>query len=125
MANLLFFISLFLIWIMLLYHMFLMEGGYLHFRSFEKPIDEWSKKMTHVPSVSVFIPAHNEALVIEQTLRAMSRLYYPKDKLEVIVINDNSSDETGDIAKQYAEKFPFIRVIETVEPNKGKGKSSA
>jgi len=45
--------------------MFLMEGGYLHFRLFEKPIDEWSKKMTDVPSVSVFIPAHNEALVIE------------------------------------------------------------
>lgn len=46
MANTLFFISLFLIWIMLLYHMFLMEGGYLHFRTFEKPIDEWAKKWT-------------------------------------------------------------------------------
>ncbi|KUF34176.1 MULTISPECIES: glycosyltransferase family 2 protein [Lysinibacillus] len=125
MANTLFFISLFLIWIMLLYHMFLMEGGYLHFRTFEKPIDEWAKKMDKVPSVSIFIPAHNEALVIDQTLRAMSRLYYPKDQLEVIVINDNSSDETGAIAEQYAKKFPFIRVIETVEPNKGKGKSSA
>ncbi|WP_107838988.1 glycosyltransferase family 2 protein [Metasolibacillus meyeri] len=125
MADLLFYCSLILIWVMLLYHMFLMQGGYLHFRSFEKPIDKWSEKMVDVPTVSIFIPAHNEAVVIEQTLRAMSRLHYPKDKLEVIVINDNSSDDTGIIASKFAEKFPFIRVIETVEPNKGKGKSSA
>lgn len=125
MADLLFYIALFLIWVMLLYHMFLMEGGYLHFRSFEKPIPEWSRNMEELPTVSIFIPAHNEELVIEQTLRAMSRLYYPKDKLEVIVINDNSSDDTGLIASRFAEKYPFIRVLETVEPNKGKGKSSA
>ncbi|WPK12622.1 glycosyltransferase [Lysinibacillus louembei] len=125
MADILFYCALTLIWMMLLYHMFLMEGGYLHFRSFEKPIDQWSEKMVDVPTVSIFIPAHNEAVVIEQTLRAMSRLYYPKDKLEVIVINDNSSDNTGEIAQRFTEKYPFIRVIETVEPNKGKGKSSA
>lgn len=125
MADTLFYCALTLIWMMLLYHMFLMEGGYLHFRSFEKPIDQWSEKMVDVPTVSIFIPAHNEAVVIEQTLRAMSRLYYPKDKLEVIVINDNSSDNTGEIAQRFTEKYPFIRVIETVEPNKGKGKSSA
>src|SRR5699024_10574776 len=60
-----------------------------------------------------------------QTLRAMSRLYYPKDKLEIIVINDNSSDQTGELARTFAEKHSFIRVLDTVEPNKGKGKSSA
>lgn len=125
MADILFYCSLFLIWAMLLYHMFLMQGGYLHFRSFENPIEQWSKNMIDLPTVSVFIPAHNEAVVIEQTLRAMSRLYYPKDKLEIIVINDNSSDQTGELARTFAEKHPFIRVLDTVEPNKGKGKSSA
>lgn len=125
MADILFYCSLFLIWAMLLYHMFLMQGGYLHFRSFENPIEQWSKNMIDLPTVSVFIPAHNEAVVIEQTLRAMSRLYYPKDKLEIIVINDNSSDQTGELARTFAEKHSFIRVLDTVEPNKGKGKSSA
>lgn len=110
---------------MLLYHMFLMQGGYMHYRSFEKPIREWQKNMKDMPTVSVFIPAHNEEVVIGQTLAAMSRLYYPKDRLEVIVICDNCSDNTVAIAKSYEEKYPFIRAIETEGENKGKGKSSA
>ncbi|MEX3623926.1 glycosyltransferase [Viridibacillus arvi] len=125
MANILFYIALFLIWIMLLYHMFLMQGGYLHFKTFENVIPEWEKKMVDLPTVSVFIPAHNEEVVIGQTLQAMSRLHYPKEKLEVIVINDNSSDRTGEIARQFSERYSFIRAIETEPPNKGKGKSSA
>lgn len=125
MANILFFTALFLIWVMLLYHMFLMQGGYSHFNSFERVIPEWEKNMVDLPTVSVFIPAHNEEVVIAQTLQAMSRLHYPKDKLEVIVINDNSSDRTGEIAREFTKKHSFIRVIDTKPPNKGKGKSSA
>lgn len=125
MANILFLFSLIVIWTMLLYHMFLMLGGYLHFRRFEKVIPTWEKNMNDLPIVSVLIPAHNEAVVIRKTLQAMTRLDYPKDRLEVIVINDNSSDDTGEIARKMGEEHPFIRVIETTPPNKGKGKSSA
>lgn len=125
MANILFYTSLTLIWTMLLYHMFLMQGGYRHFATFEKVISKWKKNMINLPTVNVFIPAHNEEVVIRQTLEAMKRLHYPKDLLEIIVINDNSSDRTGEIAAEYAEKYSFIRVIDTEPPNKGKGKSSA
>lgn len=125
MANILFYTSLILIWVMLLYHMFLMQGGYRLFKTFEKVIPKWEKNMVDLPTVSLFIPAHNEEVVIRKTLQAMSRLYYPKEKLDIIVINDNSSDKTGEIAEEFAKKYPFIRVIETKEPNKGKGKSSA
>ncbi|PIC85394.1 glycosyltransferase [Sporosarcina sp. P20a] len=125
MVNILFYTSLTLIWVMLLYHMFLMQGGYRHYRSFEKVIPKWEKNMGELPTIAVFIPAHNEEVVIAQTLKAMSRLYYPKEKLDVIVINDNSSDRTGEIVQEFAKKFPFIRMIETTEPNKGIGKSSA
>lgn len=47
--------------------------------------------MKELPKVSVLIPAHNEEVVIRQTLKAMVNLYYPKDRLEIIVVNDNSS----------------------------------
>ncbi|MBF4500567.1 glycosyltransferase family 2 protein [Savagea sp. SN6] len=125
MANILFYTALILIWSMLLYHMFLMQGGYRHFATFEKVIPKWEKNMVDLPKVNVFIPAHNEEVVIRQTLEAMKRLYYPKELLEIVVINDNSSDCTGEIAAEYAAKYPFIRVIDTEPPNKGKGKSSA
>lgn len=110
---------------MLLYHMFLMLGGYLHFNRFEDVIPIWRENMNELPKVTVMIPAHNEAVVIQKTLRAMARLHYPKDKLQVICINDNSSDGTGDIARSMQVNYPFIEVLDTKPPNAGKGKSTA
>ncbi|HZG18037.1 MAG TPA: glycosyltransferase family 2 protein [Candidatus Bathyarchaeia archaeon] len=125
MANDLFYLSLAVIWLMLLYHMFLMQGGYLHYLRYEKPIEGWEKEDKPLPKVSILIPAHNEEMVIERTIKAMVRLHYPKDKLEVIVINDNSSDRTGDIASSFAAKYPFVKVVTTQPPYAGKGKSTA
>lgn len=126
MANTLFIASIIIIWVMLLYHMFLMLGGYLHFLRFEKVMPKWTEKMkTDLPTVSVLIPSHNEAVVIKNTLKSMVRLNYPKDKLEVIVINDNSSDKTGEIARDFGKDYPFVKVVDTVPPYAGKGKSSA
>lgn len=110
---------------MLLYHMFLMLGGIFHFARFEKIIPKWKKNIGELPKVSILIPAHNEEVVIEKTLKAMVRLDYPKDCLEVIVINDHSLDKTGEIARKMAARHSFIKVIDTVPPNAVKGKSTA
>ena len=112
---------------MLLYHMFLAQGGYRHFKTFDQVIPAWERNMKKVelPTVSIFIPAHNEAVVIKQTLTAMSRLYYPKDKLDIVLICDNCHDETKKIGEGFAANHSFIRVIETEGEYKGRGKSSA
>lgn len=44
MSNILFFISLSLIWVMLLYHMFLMQGGFRHYITFERNITEMARQ---------------------------------------------------------------------------------
>jgi len=124
-ANTLFILSLVIIWIMLLYHMFLMLGGFFHYMSFERVIPKWQQSMKRLPTVTVLIPAHNEAVVIRRTLQSMVRLNYPKDLLQIIVINDNSTDKTGKIAREFAEKHMFIQVVDTKPPQAGKGKSSA
>ncbi|KPV57252.1 glycosyltransferase [Paenibacillus sp. A3] len=125
MAEILFYLSLTMIWIMLLYHMFLMQGGYLHYLRYRKPIEKWEQTKAPFPKVSILIPAHNEEVVIERTIKAMVRLDYPKDRLEIIVVNDNSSDRTGEIADSYAAKYPCVKVVHTKPPNAGKGKSGA
>lgn len=125
MAHFFLYLSLFLIWAMLFYHAFLMLGGYFHsltYRKFERFID---KQPTYDPTVSILIPAHNEEVVIEQTLQAMVNLHYPKDRLEVIVINDNSSDRTGAIVDAYSAQYSFIHAVHTAPPHGGKGKSGA
>mgnify|MGYP000200345631 CR=1 FL=1 len=51
----------------------------------------------HLPSVSMLIPARNEAAVIEKTVRSLLAQDYPQ--MEIIVLDDNSSDGTGDIVR--------------------------
>ncbi|HEX9206752.1 MAG TPA: glycosyltransferase [Steroidobacteraceae bacterium] len=53
-----------------------------------------------VPLVTVIIPAHNEAAVIERSLGAVCRMQYPR--FEVIVVNDGSTDDTA------AKVRPFV-----------------
>jgi glycosyltransferase involved in cell wall biosynthesis len=58
----------------------------------------------HLPDVSIVITAHNEqeriAIKIENTLA----LCYPRDKLEIIVVSDGSTDRTDEIVKSYEDK---------------------
>lgn len=113
---------------MLLYHMFLAQGGYLHYKRYRQQIPTWDKKMRSlpkVPKVSVFIPAHNEEMVIAQTLKAMVRLNYPKDRLQIILICDNCTDKTKEIGESFAQDFQYLKVIETEDPLKGRGKATA
>ncbi len=77
------------------------------------------------PTVSLLIPAHNEEKVIGKLLQKVIEFTYPKDKLQVIVVNDASSDNTGRVADHYAKIFPFIKVIHRDKKIGGKGKASA
>ncbi|MCL5949488.1 MAG: glycosyltransferase family 2 protein [Candidatus Bathyarchaeota archaeon] len=77
------------------------------------------------PSVSILIPAHNEDKVIGKLLQKMTELAYPKDKLEVVLINDASSDNTGQIAEEYSKQYKFIKVLHRNRQVGGKGKASA
>lgn len=125
MADLLIYISLFWIWLMLFYHAFLMLGGYFHLLRYREFKEKLHLSPANYPKVSILIPAHNEEIVIEETIKSMIRLDYPKEKLELLLINDNSSDQTGTIIDRYAKEYSFIRAVHTKPPHAGKGKSGA
>ena len=68
--------------------------------------------------LSVVIPAHNEALVIEPTLRGLiAALDGEVDDYELVVVDDNSTDGTADVARAVSER---VRVV-TNEPPHGFG----
>jgi cellulose synthase/poly-beta-1,6-N-acetylglucosamine synthase-like glycosyltransferase len=46
------------------------------------------------PKVSILIPARNEESVLGRILQRMTELTYPKDKMQVIVVDDASTDKT-------------------------------
>ena len=77
------------------------------------------------PTVSILIPARDEEMVIGRLLRRMTELTYPQSKLEIIVIDDASSDCTGRIADDYACQFSFINVLHRSKTDGGNGKAAA
>ena len=54
------------------------------------------------PTVTVIVPAYNEEHTIEKTIRSLLNLDYPKDKLDIIVVDDGSTDNTFKVAKKFA-----------------------
>ena len=65
----------------------------------------------NAPLVSVIIPARNECHNIESSIRAALAGNYPN--LEVVVVDDRSSDGTGEIARTIAREDPRVIVTET------------
>jgi len=72
------------------------------------------KKVKSFPSVSILIPAHNEEKNISKTINSVLNLDYPKKKLEVIVIDNASTDKTSEKVKKF-KRVKLIRI-----PEKGK-----
>ncbi|MBB4119965.1 glycosyltransferase involved in cell wall biosynthesis [Mesonia hippocampi] len=57
----------------------------------------------------IIIPAHNEALHLQQTLTSLvSQRLLPT---KILIVNDNSTDNTEEIAKSFSEKYPFIDFV--------------
>lgn len=113
------------IWLLMFMNAVLSIGGFIYYMQVEKKGRE--KPLGEYPTVSILVPAHNEALVIVRTVRALLSLRYPEDRCEIIVINDNSSDDTAQQLERIQKEFPDRRliVISTGPEVGGKGKSNA
>ena len=55
--------------------------------------------------VSIIIPAKNAASYIKRCLDSIRQLDYPQDLLEVIVIDNGSTDETQELVRQHSHKL--------------------
>ncbi len=62
-----------------------------------------------LPAVSLLIPCHNEEQLLPQLMQCLDNLIYPANHLEIIFINDRSTDGTESIIQRYVEKNPHKR----------------
>lgn len=87
-------------------------------------INRIDKNYSYEPTVTLMIVAHNEEKVIKEKLENVLNLDYPKEKLEILISSDNSSDGTNEIVKKTIEenKETNIRLYEVKER---KGKTNA
>jgi len=68
--------------------------------------------MQNLPFVTVIIPCRNEKKFIAKCLDCIVGQDYPKDKLEILVIDGMSNDGTREIIKKYMEQYPFIKMLD-------------
>ncbi|MCU0404572.1 MAG: glycosyltransferase [Chitinophagaceae bacterium] len=76
--------------------------------------------------LSVIVPLRNEENNLPQLMNSLFSQQYPAELLEIILVDDDSSDKTLLIAKQYQSSHPNVKVLETVKVfPEGHGKKKA
>lgn len=72
----------------------------------------WGLKIDYnfEPNISILVPAHNEEDTIELKLENIKNVSYPKEKMEIIVANDASNDDTAGCVKIFAKRNPELNI---------------
>ncbi len=79
-------------------------------------------KEEYEPRIAFIIPCKNEEKDIENTISKCYLAQYPKHKMEVVVINDGSTDNTIGILRDLQKRYPSLKVIDW-KKNRGKRKA--
>ena len=96
-------IALICIWVLLMTNQVLVVAGYIYYIKVTKSTP---KSLKSHPFISILVPAHNESKVIVRTVESLLALNYPHDRYEIIVINDNSSDNSKELLEGIQEDYP-------------------
>lgn len=97
------------VWIM---GLSLLVGGQKYYRRLSET-GLTARDLATVPSLSVLVPACNEGRTIERAMNSLLDLDYPD--LEIIAIDDRSTDDTGAILERLAAEYPRLRVRHITE----------
>jgi cellulose synthase/poly-beta-1,6-N-acetylglucosamine synthase-like glycosyltransferase len=123
LLDALFVLSVTLIWFMLGYQSLLFFLGHRYYRQVRGSMARGSSLPdAELPAVSILVPCHNEEVVIGLTIQSMLRLDYPAEKLEVLIINDGSTDRTGEIARNFTAD-PRLQVLDVPPELSARGKA--
>jgi len=80
--------------------------------------------ITNAPTISLLVAAKNEEAVIGKLVKMLFELDYPKDKYEVWVIDDSSTDKTPEILAKLQQEYQNLQVLRRAA-GAGGGKSGA
>lgn len=77
----------------------------------------------YAPRISIIIPTKNESQIIRQKLLNIDRIEYPKDKIQLIVVDSKSNDNTLTIVERFAEQHPYLNLLTLSLDQEGKSKA--
>lgn len=76
--------------------------------------------MEDAPRLTVVIPAYNEGAMVEETIASVASALYPPERLEIIAVDDGSTDDTWRYMRRAAGRFPGRVITIRLEKNRGK-----
>lgn len=109
-----------LFWICLVVIIYAYAGYPLVIYLFASAFDKQIEYHSTLPTVTILFPALNEEKVIAKKIENTLEIDYPRERLQILIVNDGSTDQTANIVKQYASKG-----IEIVDMRSRQGKLSA
>jgi len=68
--------------------------------------------MAEKPFVSIILPVRNAERTMDTTLQYLLNVDYPRDKMEIILADGGSTDNTKGIIKKWMEKYNFIKIVD-------------
>ena len=84
------------------------------YRPFDAATDE------SAPAMTVVIPAYNEGSMVEKSIESVVAAHYPHDRLEILVVDDGSTDDTWTYIQRAAARHPGLVTAVKLERNQGK-----
>lgn len=79
-----------------------------------------SADFQNAPSLTIIIPAYNEGSMVSKSIESAVLAVYPKDRLEVLVIDDGSTDDTWKYIQRAVDKYPGRLTPIRFPKNRGK-----
>lgn len=72
------------------------------------------------PTLTVVIPAYNEGPMVELSIESVAAARYPRDRLEILVVDDGSTDDTWTHIQRAADRHPGLVTAVKLDRNQGK-----
>ena len=72
------------------------------------------------PLLTVVIPAYNEGAMVEKSIESVAAARYPRDRLEIFVVDDGSGDDTWEYIQRAARRHPGLVTAVRFAKNQGK-----
>jgi len=72
------------------------------------------------PFMTVVVPAYNEGAMVEVAIASIATAEYPRDRIQIIAVDDGSTDDTWQHISRVARRFPGLVEAVRLERNQGK-----
>lgn len=116
---------LWFMFIMLAWSIFYIYGRWLGYLSLlldgdKQKLFDVPRDWDYTPKVSFMIPSFNESKTVCEAIESIMASDYPKELIEILAVDDFSSDDTWYWLQKMAEKYPNNVIVWKNDPNKGK-----